>query len=86
MIQIQLQPDVEARLAAEAHARSMSPESYAERLIAERITASPLPGAKGELSMEEFNASLDRLTQYSDKIPSLPIETFSRASFYEDHV
>jgi hypothetical protein len=35
--------------------------------------------------MEDFNASLDRLTRYSDKIPSLPIEAFSRESFYEDH-
>jgi hypothetical protein len=36
-------------------------------------------------SLEDLEASLDALTRYSDKIPSLPIEAFSRESLYQDH-
>ncbi len=39
MIQIQLEPEIEARLTAEAQARSLTPESYAEQLITERGSA-----------------------------------------------
>jgi hypothetical protein len=84
-MQIQLQPEIEAQLAAEAQALSLTPEGYAEQLIAESITATPLYVREPELSMEEFDASLDRLTRYSNKIPALPIDAFSRESFYEGH-
>jgi len=72
-------------LAAKVIADGSSPESYVERLIAEK-TESTKSGIirPRKLSREEFNAALDRLAQFSDKIPDLPIEAFSRASFYED--
>ena len=41
--------------------------------------------ASHALSLEEFDASLDELTQYSDKIPSLLDVALSRESFYQDH-
>jgi len=73
-------------LAAQAIAGGSTPESYVEKLIAERATSAQSgiirPKAR---TLEEFNAALDRLAQFSDKIPELPIEAFSRASFYEDH-
>jgi len=42
----------------------------------------PLPAPK-ELSDEQFEAALDRMAQFSDKTPDLPIEAFSRESLYE---
>lgn len=36
-------------------------------------------------SIEEFEKSLDRIAQFSDKIPALPDEAFSRESIYRDH-
>ena len=37
------------------------------------------------LSHEEFQASLDRMAQFSDKIPAMPGETFYREMIYQDH-
>jgi hypothetical protein len=42
----------------------------------------PLPAPK-ELSDERFEAALDRMARFSEKIPDLPIEAFSRESLYE---
>ncbi len=44
--------------------------------------------ARGRLAsqtVEEFEQSLDRIAEFSNKIPVLPDEAFSRASLYEDH-
>jgi hypothetical protein len=38
----------------------------------------------GLRSSEEVRAWLDSLAQFSDKIPQLPEEAFSRESFYQD--
>ena len=51
-------------------------------VIERNMTATTLPVPK-ELSDERFEAALDRMTQFSEKIPDLPIEAFSRESFYE---
>jgi hypothetical protein len=37
------------------------------------------------LTREEVRAWLDRLAQFSDQIPQLPDEAFTRESFYQDH-
>ena len=71
--------------AAQVQARGLTPEGYVEKLIAEQTASLQGSGVVRELSREDFNASLDALTRYSEKIPSLPIEAFSRESFYEDH-
>jgi hypothetical protein len=36
-------------------------------------------------SPEETEAWLDRLARFSDKIPPMPGETFSREMIYQDH-
>jgi hypothetical protein len=69
-------------LAAQVQSRGLTPESYVEHLLAEQLlqkTATP------RLSLEEFDASLDELAQYSEKIPVLPDEALSRESLYQDH-
>lgn len=70
--------------ASQMRTRGLTPECYIERLIAEQITALQTSDSGHELSSEEFNTSLDALTRYSDKIPSLSIQSFSREGFYKD--
>jgi hypothetical protein len=65
-------------LEAEVRAQGLTPESYVEKLVAERNAAIRGYGAGGRLTREEFHASLDAMTEYSDKIPSLPDEAFTR--------
>ena len=49
----------------------------------ERQTAAKL--VKPKRTREEFDAWVHEFAAYSDKIPSMPGETFSRAMIYEDH-
>ena len=75
--------EIEARLVAEAHAKGVEPSVYAGSMI-ERIyfvngTRRP------SRNPEEVRAWLDSLTQFSDKIPQLPDEAFTRESFYQGH-
>ncbi len=81
-IEIELRPEVEAQLHAEARARGL----VLDRLIEAKLNGSisPLPPSL-KRSREEFRASLDALTRYSALIPSLPDEAFSRESIYDDH-
>lgn len=84
MIQIHLEPEIEAQLAAEAEARGLTPERYAEQLIAERTSKPPAQaGPTNRLaSLEEF---FEEMAAHSEKIPHLPDKAFTRESFYQDH-
>lgn len=70
-------------LATQVQSRGLTLQSYVEGLLAEQASRKTV--ARHELSLEEFDASLDELAQYSDKIPSLPDPALSRESFYQDH-
>jgi hypothetical protein len=65
-----------------------SPTEIVEEALAGIEAGAPplarLPEPK-RLSHEEFQASLDRMAQFSDKIPPMPGETFSREMIYQDH-
>ncbi len=71
-------------LAAQVQSRGLTLKSYVEGLIAEQ-TAMARGSAAHTLSLEEFEASLDELTRYSEKIPALPSEAFSRENLYQGH-
>jgi len=85
---MQITVEIPDNFAAQVLARGLAPESYVEGLIAEQAATlgafGSTPELGSELSLEEFNASLDALARYSNKIPSLPIEAFTRENFYED--
>jgi hypothetical protein len=69
-------------LAAQAKARGIAVEEYVQELLALRAS---LRSNVGRLrSSEEIRAWLDSLTQFSDKIPQLPEDAFTRESFYQD--
>ena len=79
-MQVTLSQQAEELLrAALARHPGQSPAEILEQALAERVeretAATP---AKQKLTREEFHAWLDKFTAYSDKIPSMPGETFSR--------
>jgi hypothetical protein len=82
---MQITVTIPDELAAQAQSRGLTPENYVERLIAEQTIMPHGATRQRNLSLEEFDVSLDALTRYSDKIPSLPIEALSRDNFYQDH-
>jgi hypothetical protein len=83
-IQVDLNPETEARLIAEARSRGVPLEKLAERLLKEALTAALPP--QGVLTRDEFRHMLERIAEGSEKLPDLPTEAFSRESFYEDRL
>ncbi len=84
MIQVELQPEVEARLAAQAQAHGMGIEAYVESLLSQALgdkDASKWRPPTGA----EANAFFAALAAGSEKIPQLPDEVFRRENFYQDH-
>jgi len=81
-IHVDLNPEIEARLLAEAHAQGIPPEKVAEGLLKEAMASRSLP--QGNLTREEFHEMLEALAADSQKLPNLSTESFARESFYED--
>jgi hypothetical protein len=81
-IQIELDPETEARLTAQALRRGMAPEQYAGEFLRDNL---PLfATGTGRLTREELRAMTKELQEGSEKLPILPPEATDRASFYED--
>lgn len=60
-----------------------SPAQILEQALAQHVAYRP--GTQSRVTRAEFHAWLDQFTAYSDKIPLLPDEAFSRQSLYQDH-
>ena len=83
MIQIELRPEVEARLAAEAQARGVEMRAYVESLLEQAVaTGTVSPRQRTRKEMEAF---FEAMAANSEKIPQLPDAAFTRESFYQDH-
>ena len=83
-IRVELNPETEARLKAEARAKGLPLEKVAELLLKEALAERT--SSLGRMSVEEFHRMLDAMAEGSDRLPDLPTESFSRESFYEDRV
>ena len=70
-------------LAAQAQARGLRQEAYAEEILARQVEMRSV-GTRQARTPEEIHAWLDSLAQFSDKIPPLP-ENISRELIYQDH-
>jgi hypothetical protein len=79
-ITVELKPEVEARLSTQAKARELSLDAYVQRVIEETAASEVSPGP----TLEEFEAGLDALAQFSDRLPVLPPEMDSREYIYAD--
>lgn len=82
-IRVELNPEMERHLTAEALAGGVALELYAQRLLQEAIASRN----KGHMraSQEEFRAVLDALASKARNISQLRTEAFSRAMIYGEH-
>jgi len=77
-VKLELKPDVEAGLAAEAQARGLSLESYLEQVIQDHAIS--IPALSGEAWEREFDAWVNSFPD----TPLLSDEAISRDSLYPD--
>lgn len=81
-IQVELNPELEARLAAEARAQGMPLDRAAARILEEAM-ASRFMAASG-LSVGDLHTMLASMAEGSEHLPNLSTDSFTRESFYED--
>ena len=79
---IDIKPEVQAELIRQAAAHGVDVGTYAASLLEE---VALLPNSSKALSQSQLDRTLQELAQFSDKIPVLPDEAFSRESLYSDH-
>ena len=80
-IQVELKPDIVAKLTEEARIQGIPLEKAAERLLQQALASRT---ESVSLSVEEFHAMLKSLAAGSESLPNLTTDSFTRESFYED--
>ena len=81
-LQLEISPELETSLAAEAKLLGMDLSRYAQKVLGERRTV--LASRPRPLSVEEVRALSERLSAGSENLPILPPEVNYRESYYED--
>jgi hypothetical protein len=83
---LEIPSEVQSELAREAAARGIAVPVLAARLLKEAVArpvaATNTPVRRSPLKIRTW---LDSLAEFSDEIPALPGETFSRGMIYHDH-
>jgi hypothetical protein len=83
---LEIPPEVQRELVREAEARGVAVPALAARLLEEAVArSSSTISVNGRRSPLQIRAWLDSLTEFSDLIPALRHETFSRATIYDSH-
>jgi hypothetical protein len=80
-ITLDLKPEVEERILAQAQAQGVPLETYLASLIEAQVT--PLEPQRA--SLEQFLAELEEFAEGTDDIPVLPPEALTREAIYGDH-
>jgi hypothetical protein len=75
---VQLDPEIEARLLADAQAQGISLDEYVQALVEDVAIAE----YRTPVSTEEFEAGLVALSEGCEGLPLLPPEAYSRESIY----
>lgn len=81
-IQVEVSPEVEARLAAEADARGMPIEAYAVQILEDNVPI--FSTGTGRLTPQEVEELSRKLSEGSENLPVLPPEVNNRESYYQD--
>ena len=81
---MQITVDIPDQVAKKAAALGISVEAYVRELVL-REPLPPTAMPTKPRSKEEIRAWLEAVSQFSDEIPQLPDEAFTRESFYQDH-
>jgi hypothetical protein len=81
---MQITLDIPDEVAAQARARGLTPENYVRVLIDDAVRGGSraLEPKRGRRDMQAF---FQAMAAYSEKIPQLPDEAFTRESFYQGH-
>jgi hypothetical protein len=83
---MQITIEIPDELAAQAQARGLTLEVYVRSLIEGAAGSRPLPlPIPRHLPRIDTETFLSNMAKYSEKIPQLPEEAFTRESFYQDH-
>jgi hypothetical protein len=83
---MQITVEIPDEFAAQVQARGLTPESFVRRLIDDAVRSTPAPsGPIRPNDKMEMRTFLRKMAEFSDKIPQLPDEAFTRESFYQDH-
>ncbi|HEY2467154.1 MAG TPA: hypothetical protein VGI45_04820 [Terracidiphilus sp.] len=80
---MQVTVDIPDQVVVKAAALGISIEEYVREVLI-RETGSH-PRVSRFSTPQESRAWLEKLAQFSDQIPQLPDEAFTRESFYQDH-
>jgi hypothetical protein len=81
-IEVEVSPELEASLTAEAAKHGMELKKYAGKLLEERRPR--YATGTGILTVDDVRALSERLSAGSENLPILPPEVNDRASYYED--
>jgi hypothetical protein len=81
-IQVEVSPEVEARLTVLAAARGIPPEEYASRILEDNL--GDFTSGTGILTPGTVEKMTEELTRGSENLPVLPPEANNRESYYED--
>ena len=81
-IQVELNPELGARLAAQARAQGVPLERAAARILEEAMASRFTTSS--DLTVSDFHTLLASMAEGSERLPNLPTESFTRESYYED--
>ena len=79
---VELDPETEARVAAQAGRLGMAPERYIGEFLRENLPNHT--AGKARFTREDLRTMTKRFQEGSEKMPILPPEATDRASFYEE--
>jgi hypothetical protein len=79
---VELDPETEARLKAQAMRHGVAPEQYVGEFLRDNLPN--YATGTGRLTREDLKAMREELSRGSENLPILPPEATERASFYED--
>lgn len=82
-ITIDINPELEAQLAAQARAEGVDLETVVERLLRRSVAQETQPP---RLTIEDVRTMFKALAAGAESLPKLATESFTRASFYEDRI
>jgi hypothetical protein len=79
-VRLELKPDVEAKLIAQAQIKGVPLDAYLQRVIEDLASTTPANPA----SILEIEKTLDTLAEMGKDLPHLPSSAFNRESIYQD--
>ena len=80
-LRLELNPEVEANLVAQAEARGVPLDAYLQRVIEDLGRSRPSPST----SLNDMRRTLDMLADMGRGLVQLPPSAFTRESIYRDH-